>query len=326
LWGTVGGFNLPSRRGNRAGDGLSLVADDSAILPATALAVDSDGGVHIAYPGLDGALHYASRELGGSWELAVVDPDMMAGPNEADEMTIAATGGTVRIAYSASGGGADELRYATRAATGNWTVEVIDQGRVWSVDMATEKVAGEHLAYVLVRDGEYYPTGLQFAFRGEGEDWAREEMIFSVQAGQSRRYPGSASISVDASGAVHVLSALNINVDARPRELNPGYAVRTPDGIWSSTLLAQTLPDHIQIWTDEEDTTRALWHDGLSDAVVMGEFDASGEWNYGTEWGPRFGESPVFALTGGDNELVGAGHYDGQNFLYSERVSPGLCD
>jgi hypothetical protein len=163
------GIELGMRYARRSAAGVweFEVADASAsgvgLGSGSEIAVDADGGVHIAYRDAGaGDLRYAHRDAGGTWTIDMVDGDGDTGQDAS--IAIDAANG-VHIAYSDFT--SHDQRYAYRPAGGVWSTETIDTpGRASGrASIAVDAWGGVHIAYTFAHEGSFVDVDLRHAYR-----------------------------------------------------------------------------------------------------------------------------------------------------------------
>lgn len=169
-----------------------------------AIAVDREGGVHVAYyvAPLAADLRYAHRDPSGRWSTEVVDVrgDVGGSPS----ITLDASG-RPHVVYDDLS--ALSLRYATRADDGTWTTEQVDAGgRSWGGSLAVTPSGEVHVAYT--GETPRFETHLRYARRSPSGGWTQVTLVEGAEVGL---FP---SLAIDAAGGIHV-----VHLDAGSRVL-----------------------------------------------------------------------------------------------------------
>lgn len=122
----------------------SQVSFDAGALAYPGLAIDSAGGSVVVFRdyggGVNGILHYASRDLMG-WQTEAIVAGGMDGPIAFD------SSGQAHVAATAIGSG---LVYATRNAPGDWSIETITtyEPIFHTVDLKVDSAGKPHIVYI----------------------------------------------------------------------------------------------------------------------------------------------------------------------------------
>ncbi|HEY8427784.1 MAG TPA: hypothetical protein VIL20_05395 [Sandaracinaceae bacterium] len=114
---------------------------DDRVEQPLALAIDGEGGVHVAYGG--GELRYAPRE-GGAWARSTIAFDRA---HERMDLAVDAAGG-LHLSYTGRSDGSREIRYASAPHGGaSWTVESVGVSALHGVAMAMDRWGVIHAAH-----------------------------------------------------------------------------------------------------------------------------------------------------------------------------------
>jgi hypothetical protein len=177
----------------------STVDPEPSTSPFTSLAVDSVGGVHIAYGQMVGVvgsrfdLRHAHRSADGAWTTRTID-DALA--NVWVLASLVADGsGSVHVGYFHYPTG--DLRVSSRSPDGAWTTSTVETGVQvgggGQVSLAADDERGVHVIYAGGADGR-----LHYASRGVDETWTTTTV-------EGADYAAHASLAVDDAGGVHVV-------------------------------------------------------------------------------------------------------------------------
>ncbi len=181
-----------------------------------AIAVDPSCNLHVAYVDVAGrTLRHAAQVAEDPWTPAVVDAT--AG-RPGDHVSLAAdASGTLHAAYYAKDSYRD-LRYASRALGGSWTVETIDSAGAVGPHTSIA-VAGDGTVHIAYQD--YGLRDLRHAWRSPGGAW----QVATIDAANQTGFRTAIAISL--SGNVYVTYG-----DATTRRLKLG--IRSPSsGTWT---------------------------------------------------------------------------------------------
>ncbi len=189
--------------------------------PYTRIAVDSNGGVHIAYPTFTGYnLGYAYKAAGaGSFSTETVASSATNNLGQYTSMDIDEND-VVYIAYL-DRTSYDLLLASKPAGSGSWTIETVDTS-VTSADTSIVVANGViHIAFV---DSNSF---LKYIYRATDSSTWSEEL---VDSSDTMQYP---SIAVDSSGTPHIAYHARYSGDGDDGALM--FSSRIGSGAWSAS-------------------------------------------------------------------------------------------
>jgi len=190
------------------GDTHNVEVVDNRGVDRRDIAVDTAGGVHLAYNLPSDLLVYAYRAPAGGWMLQTIASDA------ANEVEIAVGGdGTVHIVYVPSS--FLDARYVFRDVSGTWTNEEIP-GCVSFLDIALDS---EGTANVVC----WYYDGVYFNRRLATDSWERTRIEGSARNGYD------AALAIDSDDKPHVAYSMQLGPSGddlvnhpRPKYASPG--------------------------------------------------------------------------------------------------------
>jgi uncharacterized cupredoxin-like copper-binding protein len=280
VW-TRGAVAMPTDAPVAVPFGPQTIEDLSSMTPGnvagTDVAVDGDGGIHVAWTA-DTGVWYASGD-GSSFSVEAVhrldEPLAEAGPVGPPSVAVGEDG-TVMVAFAALGARGEEITLATRR-DGSWERQVVATvqplpARAGPVEVAV--VGGEPLVA--------YIDGGPVVATPKGGGWS------SQPAGGTPGTWSGLSLAVDADGRPWLASYAGNGVEV----VGPGGTATVAEvtGLQGAGELAGT-----GIAVDEEGTVSVAWYDPAADAVRLAQGD-----------GARFEEIETTGVRGGAQPDVAA--------------------
>ncbi|MBX3273866.1 MAG: hypothetical protein KF729_26615 [Sandaracinaceae bacterium] len=176
----------------------------------SAIALDSAGGVHVAYLRPYGTVWHAHRSAGGIWSREIIQDSVGSATDPSPSLAIDSSDG-LHVTYSDSVSG--QLRHARRTAAGTWTVS--DVARGWQqASVAVDAMGGVHLIAV-----DALGSGLGYARRPAGaEAWETETLRMAGFV-----LEGRPALALDGAGGAHI-----VYYRGAPETLRYGYRAACP--------------------------------------------------------------------------------------------------
>lgn len=257
---------------------------------ANSLAVDSSGGVHVAYSFINGKLRYATWD-GMEWVIETVDPEVIV----VEYVSLAVDSkGRPHIAYYAF----TKLRYASWDGS-RWNLEVVDRATDvgWHAELALDASDAPHIAY---RDA--VSRELKYAQRADST-WGLETVDSGGDVGWD------IGIAVDGVGAVHISYYERLESELR-------HAYRFQDAWVVEKVDSEGVVGwHTDVAVDAGGTPHLSYHDWSLGSLKY----ATGAVQFAVKTLPPTALSPVGATLRGD--LVSLGNLRSAQVAFEWRPS-----